>query len=282
MKRSLPIGKTILWGAYDGAVAVWGWLFGWPRCRRLNNLLVNLGTRGLGIGDSLPGSDGERRALTAWLRRFGRPPVVWDVGAHQGDYTGLVLLARPDARIWAFEPNEATHARLLARWGQAGVHCVACALGRQPGTLELWDYEEAVQGSAHATFYPSAIRRAGTGAALKARPVPVRTIDEVARMEGVEAIDLLKIDVEGHELACLEGAAAMIAAGRIGAVQFEFNLMHLDARVHMGDFSERLPDFTLYRVLPHGLLPLDLKNAMTSNLYRVQNIFAVRRPAGGS
>ena len=52
--------------------------------------------------------------------------------------------------------------------------------------------------------------------------------------------------------------------------------MHLDARVHMSDFAERLPGFTLYRVLLHGLFRLDFKNTLLTNLYRMQNIFAIQ------
>ncbi len=261
---------------YDAVVAAWGWLFGWPVCRQLNNLLLNLSTRGLGVGNWHASRNGECRALAAWLKQRGPAPVVWDVGANCGEYTGMVVAARPDARIWAFEPNRATHARLVARvGGHPGVRCVNCALGREAGELELWDFENAPEGSELATFYPDTIRRFSGDAKLIARSVPVRTIDELAREEGVGSIDLLKIDVEGHELACLEGAAGLLAAGRIAAVQFEFNVTHLESRTNMWDFAERLPGFALHRILPHGLLPLNLHNNLASNLYNVQNIFAI-------
>jgi len=260
---------------HDRTIRIWAQVFGRPACRRLNNYLVNLGVSGLGVGNPDSRCNGERRVLHEWLRRRGPAPVVWDVGANEGDYTALARQARPDARIYAFEPHPRTFARLAARWTEQGIRCLPFALGAKPGTQALWDYESTAQGSSHATFYPATVRRE-TGARLIPHEVQVCTIDEVATVEAVVSIALLKLDVEGNELACLEGAAGMLAQGRIAAIQFEFNSMHLDARVHMGDFAERLPGFTLYRVLPHGLLRLDFKNTLLTNLYRMQNIFAMR------
>jgi FkbM family methyltransferase len=270
--------KFMLSRICTGIVRLWSWACGRPAGRRLNNFLIILGTSGLGIGDADARRNGEQRILRRWLERCGPDPVVWDVGANEGGYTALVRAARPDARIYAFEPQPRTFARLAARWaGEPGIRCLPCALGSEPGHLALWDYESNAEGSSHATFHPAAVRRE-TGAGLRAQDVPVRTIDEVAGAERVEAIALLKLDVEGHELACLKGAAGLLAQGKIAAIQFEFNFMHLDARVNMGDFAAQLPGFTLCRILPHGLLPLNLRNTMLSNLYHMQNILAVRDP----
>lgn len=263
--------------AYASVVSAWGRMLGRPAARRLNNLLVNLGTAGLGVGSSDAATNGERRLLEEWAQTCGPAPVVWDVGANRGDYVGLVRTVCPGARIYAFEPQPRVFARLAARWAGTGVQCRPFALGSRSGELALWDYAGAGEGTEHATFHPEAITRE-TGAVLQAQDVPVRTIDEVAAAEGIAAIDLLKVDVEGHELACLEGAAGLLRAGRIATVQFEFNAHHLDAGVRLIDFAARLPDYELYRLLPHGLLPLDFRDTLLSNLYRVQNILARRRP----
>jgi FkbM family methyltransferase len=265
----------MLGSVYDRTIRIWARVFGRPAYRRFNNYLVNLGMSGLGVGNPDSRCNGERRVLHEWLRRCGPAPVVWDVGASEGNYTALVRQARPDARIYAFEPHPRTFARLAARWTGQGIQCLPFALGAKPGMQALWDYESTAQGSSHATFYPATVRRE-TGARLIPQEVEVRTVDEVATAVAVATIELLKLDVEGNELACLEGAAGMLAQGRIAAIQFEFNSMHLDARVHMSDFAERLPGFTLYRVLPHGLLRLDFKNTLLTNLYRMQNIFAIQ------
>jgi hypothetical protein len=49
------------------------------------------------------------------------------------------------------------------------------------------------------------------------------TIDEQLDRLEVEHVDLLKIDAEGFDLHVLRGARASLSAGRIDAVQFEYN-----------------------------------------------------------
>ena len=53
--------------------------------------------------------------------------------------------------------------------------------------------------------------------------VPVKTLDACIREWGIEKIDLLKIDVEGHEPQVFQGAAAALAEHRIRAILCEFN-----------------------------------------------------------
>jgi hypothetical protein len=53
--------------------------------------------------------------------------------------------------------------------------------------------------------------------------VPVRRLDEALSEWEIESVDLMKIDVEGHELHVLRGGADSLASGRIKVVLCEFN-----------------------------------------------------------
>ena len=53
--------------------------------------------------------------------------------------------------------------------------------------------------------------------------VPVRRLDDCLADWGVETIDLMKLDVEGHEPFVLRGAGEALSSGRIRAVLCEFN-----------------------------------------------------------
>jgi hypothetical protein len=57
---------------------------------------------------------------------------------------------------------------------------------------------------------------AGAGATI-----PVVTIDAYLAAHGLPRADVLKLDVEGHELAALRGATAALRDGRVGAVTIE-------------------------------------------------------------
>ena len=86
----------------------------------------------------------------------------------------------------------------------------------------------------------------------------------------------LKIDVEGFELEVLRGAQRMLSEGRIVAIQFEFNEMNVVGRVFVGDFFHLLgPTYTLYRLLPHGLMPIIGQNHWWNEQFIYQNLFAL-------
>ncbi len=83
------------------------------------------------------------------------------------------------------------------------------------------------------------------------------TIDSYCAKAGVSTIDLLKIDVEGHEMGVLKGAAAMMAAGGIRNIMWEFGGANLDTMTRFKDFW-RILDASgfknIYRLIPPGYL----------------------------
>jgi hypothetical protein len=85
--------------------------------------------------------------------------------------------------------------------------------------------------------------------------VAVTTIDAFCREHGIAHIDLLKLDVEGHELAALQGARGML--GRIEAIQFEFGGTALDSKAFLRDFLEVLDGYRVHRIVRDGLDPVD-------------------------
>jgi hypothetical protein len=87
--------------------------------------------------------------------------------------------------------------------------------------------------------------------------VELRTLDDFCAERGIGRIDLLKIDVEGHELRVLEGARGLLEADAIGFIQFEFNATNIDSRSFFRDFYELLsPRYRLSRIVRDGLYPI--------------------------
>ena len=87
-------------------------------------------------------------------------------------------------------------------------------------------------------------------------------------------IDILKIDVEGHELSVLRGLGDLIA--RVKLIQFEFSAANLDTHSLFFDFWNffETKDFMLYRVAPRGCMPIS-RYAHTLENYRLCNMLAV-------
>jgi FkbM family methyltransferase len=126
---------------------------------------------------------------------------VLDVGANIGANTiPLAKHVGPRGRVIAFEPQRIVHQMLCANVALNGLLNVVAlwsAAGAQPGTIRVppVDYE-AVENF-------GGIELGGE----QGEAVPVTTIDQLQ----LERCRLIKIDVEGMELAVLQGAGDTIA-----------------------------------------------------------------------
>lgn len=251
-------------------------VFARPIFRKLNSTLFYLSLHGLGVlnyqNDEI---SGERYLLRTWLPRVicGPHLVFFDVGANVGHYSEMMLECFPTAFVHAFEPHPRNYSRLLENAFPAHrAKCHNIAIGQSKSSLTLYDHADN-DGSQHASLHEATITEFHEHSAIGTN-VPVETLDEVAEREGVEYIDFLKIDTEGHELAVLSGASRLLRENRIGHIQFEFNALHVFSRAFFRDFRNILPDYDLYRLLPKGLLPLDTNITLTE-IFGFQNILAV-------
>jgi FkbM family methyltransferase len=162
---------------------------------------------------------------TRRVRRFLRPGMtVADVGAHVGYYTLLAAsCVGAQGRVLSFEPNPRSSARLEATVranGLTHVRTFRVALSSSEGSRELFSSGDPA-ASLNASLHGSPDRGGNENPAKES--VPTRTLDACCAEVGVERIDLLKIDVEGHEPEAFRGAKTLIAAGKIDAVLCELN-----------------------------------------------------------
>ena len=133
--------------------------------------------------------------------RLHHPGTILDVGAHDGLLT-IPLARLPGARVIAFEPLPAAHARLTAACaGLPNVTLRREALGAVPGTLTLsvpvLDGQPAEQWASLAKDYGS-FASVGT----ERHAVSVITLDSL----GLDDVTHLKVDAEGFEQEVLDGA----------------------------------------------------------------------------
>jgi FkbM family methyltransferase len=157
----------------------------------------------------------ERRFLDGLRAYFERHPgdVMLDVGCNIGNHS--CYLARQFRAVHAFDPNPAIVDRLrrnvaLNRLDHVSAHGVG--LGEAPATLYLHVNREGNLGGSYLSDAP------GDGAIA----VPVAVGDALVRDAVRGKVDLLKVDVEGHELPALRGLQRTIAQHR-PIVAFEFH-----------------------------------------------------------
>lgn len=210
---------------------------------------------GIGSGTALE-SSGEAVALELVRSRTSRPLCIFDVGANCGEYAELAVKVLGDqaGAIHAFEPSPTAFAEFTARLrNHPAVHANACALGEAPGEQTL--YADA-PGSPLASLTKRNLDHFGITVSHADR-VAVTTVDAYCAEHGITTIDLLKVDVEGHELDVLRGALRMLEARRVRLVTFEFGGTNIDTRTFVRDFFTLLTPLGangIYRIMPRGRL----------------------------
>lgn len=158
------------------------------------------------------------------LKSLVRPgTIVVDVGAHFGVYSYvLARLVGKEGRVIAIEPiaEDAELIERAARTLRLPISVVRCALSSRGGeaTLRIPRLGGA-EKTALATLEGQP--QAGDTGAMAERTVPARRLDDVLRGIALP-VSFLKIDVEGHELAVLDGAMETIATHR-PAILIEIN-----------------------------------------------------------
>ena len=195
---------------------------------------------------------GEQAALEEIRRRSGDARTILDVGANIGVWSAMAHRVFPTATIHAFEPDPATCAELQANLDDSVVaHCTA--ISDEVGVKTL----RSVPGMSWlSSLDVQDLSRMHVSQTLT-RQVPCTTIDAFCAAEGIDCIDLMKIDVEGHELSVLRGAQGMISAGNIAYVQFEMSPAWIETRTFLRDVVEALgPHAHTHRILRTGLEPV--------------------------
>ena len=138
--------------------------------------------------------------------------LALDVGANIGYYTSL--LARRARKVIAFEPHPALSARLrenAANWSYGEIVIEERAASDKTGKAELLEPSDFDLNSGTASLEDSSTGSKG---------IEVETVRLDELLDG-EKVGVLKVDVEGHELAVLEGLGECLGAGQVRDVFFE-------------------------------------------------------------
>lgn len=180
--------------------------------------------------------------------------TVFDIGANIGEWTKLALKIKPDLTVHCFEPSTTTFKILDAQKFGNNVKCNNLGMSSSPGILDLHIYED---GSGLNSLYSRRGLEDGfqITSPLKIERVNLTTIDIYCKDSGIDYIDFLKIDVEGHELQVFKGASGMLSKGKIKYIQFEYGGCNIDSGVLLKDLFDFFSsyDFTFFKIYPNSL-----------------------------
>lgn len=173
-----------------------------------------------------------------------------DVGANKGFWTKALLNSFPGAvsHVYMLDPSPENFRELTERDDSlmfsaedfAHISAYQLAAGAEAGEAAFYTNED---GSPLGSMYPhdsGAPVGFGEFAFDQTYKVRVETIDIFMAKHGIEHVHLMKLDVEGHELAVLEGADVALSLGRIDCVVWEFGLHQVESRDFFIDFHRFL------------------------------------------
>jgi FkbM family methyltransferase len=198
------------------------------------------------------GSTSIRREVSA-TRRFVSGGVMFDVGANKGVYCRELLRQYGNlvTEIHAFEPSREVFSQYL-RHCDPRIRVNNVALSDVSGVATLYK-------AAHSSGLNSLTKRRLAHFDVEMNEVEevrTTTLDEYVSANCITCVDLLKIDVEGHELDVLKGGIRCLSDDRIGCIQFEFGGCNIDTKSFVQDFWYLLVknfQFRLYRITPLGV-----------------------------
>jgi FkbM family methyltransferase len=204
------------------------------------------------------------------------PKLAVDIGANVGHYTAELRRRTPDVEIHVFEPAARNIEILKARFSaDNAITIVPSAVSNMAGEATL--YSNA-PGSPLGSLTRRALDHIGLAFDTEETVSTMRFEDYWRERLGGRPLDLVKLDVEGHELAALEGFGSAI--DHVKVLQFEFGGCNIDTRTYFRDFwqffSER--SFDLYRITPLGYEYI-AEYRETDEYFSLSNFIAVKHTA---
>lgn len=161
----------------------------------------------------------ERGFIAVW-RGFARDShVIFDVGANAGIYSLAAISANPNAMVHAFEPTPEIADRLRQVKARNGLHdltIVEAAVCDSAGQARLVRCNGGGDNGGMNFISQDAV-------ADDVQVVEAITLDGYCRQQGIDHIDLMKVDVQGLEPDVFRGAHDLLSQGRIGRILVELN-----------------------------------------------------------
>ncbi|OQY71301.1 MAG: hypothetical protein B6D44_13245 [Ignavibacteriales bacterium UTCHB2] len=232
------------------------------------------------LPDALQGflfSDPERNGEYRFIRKIiAEGMIVFDVGANIGEYSEYISNLSDNLDFHCFEPSRNTFAKLQERFSQYhtknNFHLNNFGLSNIEESLELYIYNET--GGSNSIYFNEQF--AENKNFVKKEIIQVRKLDDYIDENKIKSIDLLKIDVEGHEYKVINGCIESLKKGIIKTIQFEYNNYWLKSGAKLLEMLKFLESYNykFYRLTPWG--KVRIKNFVSSlENYKHSNYIAL-------
>lgn len=184
--------------------------------------------------------------------------TVFDLGANFGLFTRFLSEAvGATGRVFSFEPTRMMFDVLeynCEHFGLKNSRIFRTALSDEKGTSRM---RIPVRRDGSLNLYEASLESASTGGQHEEETIEVetRTLDDFCEEQGIDRVDFIKCDVEGHEIAVLEGARKTLLHHR-PSMLIEVNDC-LETSPHGQQVLEKVRElrYEVFTVQNHELVP---------------------------
>lgn len=252
--KNSQLGKAILeiwvkihlmfqWSPHPGLV----WLadrlnYRFPiQSKLFNGMSIKVDWNDLGVGFKIYQNGVYEQNTVQIISQLLKPgDIFMDAGAHCGQYTLIASRSVGETgQVHSFEPDPETF-KLLSESVKLNnldnVHLNQLALSSQEGIRRLYF------ASSHCTG-ASSLSTPYTYSEVSCE-VKCTTIDSYIHKSDFEEIDLLKIDIEGHEIEALKGGSCLFSSEKKPIIVTEFNE---ESQNYFGSTCKDLADFLIQK-----------------------------------
>lgn len=216
----------------------------------------------------------EKNYCAQWIRLAQSAKTIFDIGANVGLYSLLAARTNPSAQIHAFEPTAAVNEILRTNIALNGFNNITvnnCGIGSDSGEGLLRE----CRGMDYTNEGMNYIAKDNLHSQPTDRAVILVSLDDYCRSNGIDRIDLLKMDIEGGEYDALCGAKNLLEGKSVGCLFVEFMGWAAKRSNHStADLKDLLLEagYFLYRLGKNGLLPIEREDIPES-----ENVIAFSR-----
>jgi len=182
-----------------------------------NKLLRNI-SRKLSRLDSDSVGNNELEDMCLFLRN--KQPVIFDVGANEGQSVFKFSQKFPQSKIYSFEPSKNAFSILKDKTSHLkNVSLMNFALGAHNHKMAFNEHKSSVMSS----FLEA--DKIVDNDILEVYSVEIMTMDNFYEdlFKRDSHIDILKIDTQGYDLEVLKGAEMLLKSNKIGLIYLELN-----------------------------------------------------------
>ncbi len=144
----------------------------------------------------------EKESIKIWIKLCANAKIIIDIGANTGIYSLIAKAVSPTAKVYAFEPVSRVFNKLKENISINNFDIIAIdkAVSNFDGIGVIYDTpsEHTYSVTVNKNFCPP-------GTIVIETKIETITLNSFIKIQNIEKIDLIKIDVETHEPEVLEG-----------------------------------------------------------------------------